>query len=338
MLKYLNDDEKKQSRKLYNEVFKDTEKFTDFYFDEYMDKNLVLANVEDAKIFSIMHLNPNHVTIKGEDVQLFYIFAVATKEEYRKKGYMEKMMNKAIYDLFEKEIPFCYLIPEKAATYSKFGFGIIRDKSVSVDNIEKMKYDVDDFILKELEDEDIEKITEFFCENVASRADFYKTRNREYFLNMIKKLKSENGNIELFFLEENVVGYAYVSNEEMVQISELICENKYKKAFLSSISQKYSVDKIKYFSPELMVRIIRPEKILKFITLKSDINLDIRIKDNLIPENNRIFSLSSISNNDEKILFEMDIIEFGKWIFGEFSKKGLPEIVPIKRIHFTEIL
>lgn len=338
MLKYLDKDEKKQSRKLYNEVFKDTKKFTDFYFDEYMEKNLVLANVEDAEIFSMMHLNPNHVTINGEDTHLFYIFAVATKEEYRKKGYMEKMMNKAISDLFEKGIPMCYLIPEKAETYSKFGFGTIKEKIVSVDNIEKMEYDVDDFNLKELEEEDIKKLTEFFYDSVASQADFYKTRNREYFLNMIKKLKSENGNVELFFLEDNLVGYAYVSNEEMVQISELICENKYKKVFLSNISKKYSADKIKYFSPELMVRIIRPEKMLKYITLKSDINLDIKIKDNLIPENNRIFSLSSNSNNDEKILLEMDIIDFGKWIFGEFSKNDLPEIVPIERIHYTEIL
>lgn len=344
MLRYLNKEEKIKSRKLYEEVFEDTKRFTDFYFAEYLEKNQILVNFHDSDIISMMHLIPNNVTIKGEDTVLFYIFAVATRKDFRKKGYMEAMINKAINDLYLKGTPLCYLIPENAKTYKKFGFSTIREKLIAIADIEKKEYDFDDFYFREFMEEDKELLIKFFNNLVAPYMDFYKTRNSEYFKNMMKKVESENGSIEIMFCNDKISGYAFVSNEEEVLVPEIISQKDMEKNLILHICEKYNTERLKEISPELMIRVIRPEEMVRFISSNKDFVTNIKLNDDIVKENNKVFCLKvdrekgEMSFTEEKEDIEIDISDFGEWIFGKSVRNDLPQIFPISKIHLNEIL
>lgn len=344
MIKYLEGLEKIESRNLYEEVFNDSKEFTDYYFNEHAGNNKILGYFEKSELISMMHLKQNHFLVKGKDAYFCYVFAVATKLEYRRKGYMEGVMEKALLDLHNQGMPLCYLIPEKSKTYYKFEFQTVRDGSEKLANTAKMEYDVCDFLLQEASEKHFDKLIKFALDNIKATSEFFKARNLEYYQDMMKHLKSENGCIRLIFHKSDLKGYAYVSNENGVIISEIICNKDYEEVFLKLIGSKYKTDKILIKTPPLMIRILSPEFMANYLSSEENIEINIKLTDSIIEANNQIFNLksnnsgSTISITDNTPDCEMSISDFTAWIFGYKEYPQLPRLNVIKGIMVNEIL
>jgi len=344
MIKYLEGLEKIESRKLYEEVFNDSVEFTDYYYGEHANLNKILGCFEDSKLISMMHLKQNHFCLKGENVDFSYIFAVATQNEYRRKGYMEGMLIKALLDIKNEGFPLCYLVPENPKTYLKFNFVTVREGSERLAKTKKMEYDVDDFLLQVANKKYFDELGSFAVEQIKKTSDFFKTRNLDYYQDMVKKLESENGNIELLFYKNCLVGYAYVSYENQIIISEMICEKEFEETFLNMIGYKYDSDSLLIKTPSLMIRILNPELMAKYISAPQKLVLKIKITDSMIEENNKVFkweiddSGSIMTQTYDEAEYEMSISDFTAWIFNfkEFSE--LPKLDLIKGVFVNEIL
>lgn len=129
------------TRELYEEVFpEDSKEFVDYYYREKsMDsEGLIMRRICDGKILSMLHCNPYEVVLprgRGADYAwgtmwktVYYIVAVATKEEERKKGYMGKLMEQALLSAYAKNHPFIFLMPVSEALYAPYGFTYIYSK------------------------------------------------------------------------------------------------------------------------------------------------------------------------------------------------------------------
>lgn len=120
---YLSALEKESSRSLYEKVFReDTKRFVDYYYQYKVRENEILALREDGQIVSMLHLNPYVMIVNGYEVKSNYIVAVATQEEYRHRGYMRMLLERAIRDQAAKKIPFTFLMPASESIYAPYDF------------------------------------------------------------------------------------------------------------------------------------------------------------------------------------------------------------------------
>ena len=138
-------DEKKKTRKLYEECFDEGKtEYIDYYYDVIIKRNeMVVLKNDDGDIISMVHLNPYLYNIDGIVATVHYIVAVATKEGYRGMGYMKMIMEVVIDYLYEKEEPFCYLVPEDnniEELYKTIGFEVV--SGFTIDKFSKERYDI----------------------------------------------------------------------------------------------------------------------------------------------------------------------------------------------------
>ncbi len=139
-----NIDEKLKTRKLYEENFDIGDKdFVDYYYETIIKRNEVVVMEDSGTVISMVHLNPYEYNICGDIKNIHYLVGIATRKEYRNKGYITKTLNFAINYLNELKEPFCFLVPENKNLekfYQRFGFE--RVCRFNIDKFSKEKYDI----------------------------------------------------------------------------------------------------------------------------------------------------------------------------------------------------
>lgn len=120
---YLSASERIRSKELYAKVFsEDTEKFIDYYYQYKTKDNEILVLQEDEKLVSMVHLNPYTMIVNGYEVRSNYIVAVATDPDYRHRGYMRTLLEKALRDMAVQRMPFTFLMPASESIYAPYDF------------------------------------------------------------------------------------------------------------------------------------------------------------------------------------------------------------------------
>ena len=100
-IRKLGQDEKAGTRALYEEVFlEDSEAFVDYYYTEKTKDNVIYGAEEDGRFQAMLHLNPYVLSVNGSERKAHYIVAVATRREYRRRGYMAALIRRALRDMY----------------------------------------------------------------------------------------------------------------------------------------------------------------------------------------------------------------------------------------------
>ena len=130
MIKYLKKEEKVLTKPLYKEAFfEDSDNFVEYYYGEKTKDNRILADIEGTSIRSMIMLNPYTISVFGKKYSLDYIVAVATKKEYKRQGYMRRLLDKVLIDMNSEKVPFTYLIPANKDYYLPFDFAFVARKN-----------------------------------------------------------------------------------------------------------------------------------------------------------------------------------------------------------------
>lgn len=114
--------EKEEIAEIWQKCFGDTKEEITCYFETYFTKQNMLVIHEDGKVAAMASFLPAELSI-GEEKSFpaRYVYAVATRPEYRKRGYAAKILN---YAKEKYRMPLA-LQPESDALreyYKKFGF------------------------------------------------------------------------------------------------------------------------------------------------------------------------------------------------------------------------
>ena len=158
--------EKQRTRPLYEQAFDDPSAFTDYYYREKCTDNKMVVLEEDGRLLSMLHLNPYTVSVCGKEMPSYYIVAVATDRDHRRKGHMAQVLDAAFAFMEREGVPFCFLLPVYEDIYTPFGFRtvcdfITRDNPLSELPYEEVRerYDVycvqDDLYRKRRKEEDV---------------------------------------------------------------------------------------------------------------------------------------------------------------------------------------
>lgn len=149
-----NSEEMLQVRELYEKTFNDTKEYVEFLFDKIVPDGdtEIIAGFIDEKLISMMFLRKKMLLSSGQRVSSCLIYGVVTDEEYRKKGYMRRLMECALSYCGSIGISFLYLTPINPEVYESMGFVQAREeKKISLECIE---YDDENYILEKICTED----------------------------------------------------------------------------------------------------------------------------------------------------------------------------------------
>ena len=312
MIKYLNQKEKIFTKPLYKEAFfEDSDSFVNYYYEEKLKDNRILADIEGESVRSMIMLNPYKISVFNKIYNLDYIVAVATGKEFKRQGYMRRLLNKALCDMNAEHVPFTYLIPANKDYYLTFDFAFVANRNEYNTNFSGLKKQV---IKEEPDKELIFRILDFINNEVSKDNDVYTYRDENYFIRDLKEIASEDGFINIYSDENDIVAYESFWGREKLELKERIVSSK--------------LANRKFGKENIMVRITDIVELLSNFRAKEPIDIIIKINDNIIGSQNGYFriemdercsSVSRISDIGDKGFVEFDIIDFTGWIFGYVS-------------------
>ena len=220
----LKKEEHIRTRKLWEKVFtEDTEKFLDYYYSEKVKDNEIYVIEDDGEIVSMVHLNPYRMRIDKEIHNTHYIVAVATDENYRRKGLMATLLRYVMDVMQRRGEPFTFLMPASESIYKPFGFTFIYTQNQSK------------VLGLECKDEEIEIVdaSEADCYNMAEFANKYLQtyeittwRTAEYYKKILSEQSSQNGGILLLKKNGIIEGVVCYAKEEEFEIREPLVNNE----------------------------------------------------------------------------------------------------------------
>lgn len=293
MINYLKN--KQVTRQIWEEIFKeDTKPFLDYYYSFKTSNNEILCKMINDKIVSMLHLNPYNICINDVNFLSFYIVAVATLNEHRKKGYMTEILKESFLYMYKKNVPFTFLRPAKKEIYLPFDFEYIYNhKSLQLNT---------NLIEKRASKDDFEMLANFTNDFLYKRFSSFCIRDINYMNTLYNEVKSENGDIVKLYDNNEFIGYyVYWGNTEKI-VRAIFIDEKY--------------TKVKETNPLVMGRIINLYSFFENFKLKNNFTyatIYLKINDNFISENNGYFKLD-VTKNYSKIkpiqhLKTIDVLE-----------------------------
>lgn len=220
----LEQNEHGRTRKLWEKVFtEDTQEFLDYYYSEKVKDNEIYVIEDNGDIVSMVHLNPYRMRIDNEIQNTHYIVAVATDENYRRKGLMATLLHYVMDVMQRRGEPFTFLMPASESIYKPFGFTFIYTQNQSK------------VFGLECKDEELEIVEAALadCDNMAEFANEYLQayeittwRTAEYYKMILSEQKSQNGGILLLKRKGIIEGIVCYAKEEEVEIREPLVNNE----------------------------------------------------------------------------------------------------------------
>ena len=201
-------DDPNESRALYEKSFEDTKEFVDFYYEKMVQRNRVLALKVQDEIAAMLHIVPKFFC-RLQDVD--YYFAIATAEKHRKKGYMARLIKKAMKLSCASGKGLVYLVPAKKGLYERFGFAPFGKRfSPILLHQERQQYEVEKYT--EISDELKNRLFGIFSGKIGPMFDAYPIRDDAYYETLLSALFAEKGRVEILSKDGKEAGYILESD------------------------------------------------------------------------------------------------------------------------------
>lgn len=256
MVRLLKCDEKMNIKSLYEKVFvEDEETYRQYFYDKVLPLSDVMV-YEDNGIKGMITMIPKKVTIGNNETICRYIYGVATEPLCRRQGIMDKIMKSCLSYL--EDDCFTYLIPsspENAKIYEKYGFSYVMDKTEPKASGVADK----DISVRKADRTDIDLLSAFGEKCASRRYGIYLTKNEAYFEETFEKLEAENGYIEIYEKNTEIVGYRTGFDDETVEF--LMDDAVYKEEGCKIHNDK---------KPYIMARILNAEKMAMMVGQNED--------------------------------------------------------------------
>lgn len=265
ILRRLETTEHGKTRELWGEVFSDdTKSFLDYYYYVKARDNEIYVVEEDGGICSMLQLNPYTVRVEEDEFASAYIIAVATRKEYRSRGYMGALLRASLKDMYNKGYPFTFLMPAAEAIYLPYDFRYIysQDRGTLLwrDNCSRPQWkksavrialpEVRAAELEEDEDSsmeipifsdaglwDAEEMSSFFENYFADQFQVCTVRDTSYYQTVILEQQSEKGGVRLIRQGGMLKGFYAYAKEEGLEIREPIFLPEYEEDFRVSVGE-----------------------------------------------------------------------------------------------------
>ena len=206
-------------------VYRRYECFLDYYYYIKTKDNQIYVVEEDGQICSMLQLNPYLLKIEESERPSAYIIAVATKEEYRGRGFMGNLLRQALNDMYTAKVPFTFLMPAAEAIYTPYDFRFIYSQRIGIQDISSNVASGKGTTVRNCTFTDAavwnaEEMAAFFNSYFADVWQVHAIRDSSYYQTMIMEQQSERGGVRLIRENGDLKGiYAYAA-EDGLEIRE----------------------------------------------------------------------------------------------------------------------
>jgi predicted acetyltransferase len=273
MERELTAQEKQQSRRFWEEIFaEDTKEFLDYYYGDKLKDNEILGSFQEEMLVSMLHLNPYKLCLGNATCISDYIVAVATKEEYRHQGRMARLLQQSLHKARVQGCPFVFLMPAKEEIYRPFDFVTVygrKDYRISREMLEEAVskkqncMGVSSIYIEEITEATSEQekeavlaeLIKYSQSELQKRYHLFAKRDEVYYTRLLKEQSSQQGGIFLakYCDTDELCGYCFFTEEEELQLRELVCDDTVEIEFLKKILQNYgSLKEVKLFGGEFL--------------------------------------------------------------------------------------
>lgn len=321
MIRYLEDREKLNILPLYEQCFDDEEDYKRYFFEDILPDNQIIVNEERGEINGMLQLIPKAINIGKNRTHCYYIYGVATAKADRNKGIMKEIFANTLRDLYNNQECFTYLIPSSADSadiYRKLGFEYVMDKSVGIKEVIR-KRPTHSLVLRKADFSDLSRLSIFAQSYMENKYGVFLSKDREYFKNIFSLMDAEGGKVELYFENKIVLGYRIGFEDEILE--EVLDKS------VEALSWQGSEVK-----PYAMARLLDIPTTLKMIGTSNVGEVVIKLKDDIIEENNGTFLMQYDRNKIQwkktnmKPDIETTIGDFTAHILGYAKIDKLPEM------------
>lgn len=304
-LRKLEINEHGRTRTLWEKVFaEDSREFLDYYYFIKTRDNQIYVIEEDGGVRSMLQLNPYLLQVEDRQFPCNYIIAVATEENYRKRGYMGELLRKAMQDMYARKEPFTFLMPAAEAIYTPYDFRFVyaQNQCESMGTDSAAELELTDAGMRDAAD-----MAAFFNQYFAEKYQVCAVRDEKYYQTMIFEQQSENGGVKLIKEGQDIKGmFAYASEENVVEIREPLYLDEYEAQFQKAVRDLRSGRDVpvKIYAcrngehvkkvPIIMVRILHLETFLSAVKVKEGerLSCSFAVLDSIITKNSRVWKLT----------------------------------------------
>ena len=126
MIQYSEDKYKPDLKNLWKLCFpEDTDRFIDFYYDKIYKDDETLVCFKDDQLVAALQIIPYFIKA-GRNLRMAgYLSGIMTHPNYRKQGFMNKLLQVTFEQMAEKYYDYAFLIPQEKGLvemYAKYGF------------------------------------------------------------------------------------------------------------------------------------------------------------------------------------------------------------------------
>lgn len=329
-IKELEREECLRLRPLWEEVFaEDTQAFTDYYFKEKALRNHAFALQKDTTVdtagntgyISMLYLAPYDMMLRSGNgfvcKTVDYIIGVATKKEYRHKGYMDRLLKAALKHMYGNGRPFTFLMPANPEIYEPYQFRYIYDREI---------YELREAVRLEeaIKEEEMQEAADYAFRWLSAETDVFIKRDLEYYRVMRKELQAQNGGIYPLRKQGGVNGiFLYTEEAGRGEIQE-------------AVNSAWPVISTGKKIPAIMARIVNMQELLKLLRAsegKADVIL--KVTDPILEGNGGTWKCEFAEDKAKvcKCSAETDMVSapienLTEWIFGYIGAEacfGFPE-------------
>lgn len=260
MIRYLETVEKDICRSLWEEAFpEDSREFDNYYFTEKMKDNRVLVLEEEGRIAAMLHQNPYRIRAREQVWRSDYIVGVATAKDRRHRGYMRQLLNRMMKEMWEEQMPFCFLMPADEAIYRPFGFVYIFDQPKwelkgNAPLTERPLLPWKDSVGA---NSWLASLAGWMNRWLKNRYQVFTVRDEAYLRRLLRELESEEGTFDVLYHEDVMAGIRCDWGIGKREQRLLMAEPQYMKETEPA-------------KPAVMARIICMEQFVKAIRLRDD--------------------------------------------------------------------
>lgn len=319
-IRYLEQEEKEKSRPLYETSFpEDSIEFVDYYYSEKCKDNKILVMEDYEQVISMIHLNPFTLSIYGQDAKAHYIVAVATHEDYRMQGYMRTLMEQAFSDMYHAGEPFTFLTPANPDYYYSCGFEYW-EHQLHLEQDQDTIWNGRQRLTAAIE-ADCAQMAAFSNVALADQFDLFVKKDEAYYKRLIKEQECDGGHlIVMKEVPESASSCDDAECKAQETVGGIISLNHGAGLYFREPILSHSCTE--QIQPKMMGRVLNIGKFCGMIKCNEPIDMKVRIRDTMIPENEGCYHITIDVNGgqaipllDEEVDLSMDIAELGQFFF-----------------------
>lgn len=349
------------TRPLWEEVFsEDTREFLDYYYYIKAKENEIFVVEEDGELCSMLHLNPYTLAVGSRQAESAYIVAVATKEACRSRGFMRALLHTSLQHMYDRKVPFTFLMPAAEAIYRPYDFRFIYRQDVGTlsgageaagggkattgaQAAEEGRLTGSDAALWQAGE-----AADFFGQNFSGRWQVYALRDAAYYQTMIMEQQSERGGVRFVRDRGQLIGmYAYAVEDGM-EIREPLFLPGYEDAFSFSVRELLKsrgrdgaeqvrvsacpADMAQEEKPVIMARIVCLREFLGLLETGEETELccSFAVLDPILKQNSRVWRIESRAGETGVRVREAEdsegvfpVAELTEYLFGQMDMEAL---------------